>query len=103
MDYRIRLHELAEAELDKIFDDITTEAGPIIAGNYVGGIYELIDGFTTFPERGTVREGPVPGLRIVGYRRTASIAFIVEGDQVTILGVFRRGRNVTADLLKNRL
>ncbi|AVA24995.1 toxin-antitoxin system toxin RelE/ParE family protein (plasmid) [Rhizobium sp. NXC24] len=102
MDYRIRLHELAEAELDKIFDDITAEAGPIIAG-YIGGIYNMIDGFPTFPERGTVREGPVPGLRIVGCRRTTSIAFIVEGDQVTILGVFRRGRNVTADLLKNRL
>ena len=94
---------MAEAELDKIFDDISAEAGPVTAGNYVGGIYEFIEGFATFAERGTVREGPVPGLRIVGYRRTASIAFIVEGDQVTIVGVFRRGRNVTADVLGNRL
>lgn len=103
MDYRVRLHELAAAELDKIFDDITAEAGPVIAGRYVGGIYDLIEGFTTFAERGTVREGPVAGLRIVGYRRTASIAFIVEGDQVTILGVFRRGQNITADMLRNRI
>ena len=74
MEYQIWLHELAEAELDKIFDDITAEAGPIIAGNYVGGIYELVDGFRTFPERGTVREGPLPGLRIVGYRRSARLS-----------------------------
>jgi toxin ParE1/3/4 len=103
MDYRIRLHELAEAELDNIFDDINAQAGPVTAGAYIGGIYELIEGFTTFPERGTVREGPVPGLRIIGYRRTASIAFVVEGDEVTVLGVFRRGQNVTADVLSKRL
>ncbi|KAA1183770.1 type II toxin-antitoxin system RelE/ParE family toxin [Rhizobium tropici] len=103
MDYYIRLHKLAEAELDQIFDDMTANVGPAIAGNYVGGIYELIEGLATFAERGTVREGPVLGLRIIGYRRTASIAFVVEGDQVTVLGVFRRGRNVTADMLRNRL
>ncbi|WP_162944057.1 MULTISPECIES: hypothetical protein [unclassified Rhizobium] len=32
-------------------------------------------------------KGSVPGLSIVGYRRAASIAFVVEGDQVTVLGV----------------
>ncbi|MBB5574978.1 MULTISPECIES: type II toxin-antitoxin system RelE/ParE family toxin [Rhizobium] len=69
MDYRVRLHELAEAELDKIFDDITAEAGPIIAGNYVGGIYELIDGFRTLPEPGTVRDGPVAGLPVTAAAR----------------------------------
>ena len=103
MAYRIRLHELAEAELAKIYDDIRNEVGAVTAGTYVGGIYDLIEGLTTFPERGTVRPGPVPGLRIIGYRRTASIAFTVETDQVTILGVFRRGQNVTSEMLKKRL
>jgi len=56
MDFRIQLHELAEAELDKIFDDISAEAGPVTAGNYVGGIYEFIEGFATFAERGTARD-----------------------------------------------
>ncbi len=59
MDYRVRLHELAEAELDQIYDDIVAEAGPVTAGTYVGGLYDLIAGFATFAERGTVREGPV--------------------------------------------
>lgn len=58
---------------------------------------------TTFAERGTVRDGAVPGLRIIGYRRSASIAFVVEGDQVTVLGVFRRGQNITPEILKNRV
>ncbi len=103
MDYRIRLHEMAEIELDPIYDAINAEAGPVIAGNYVGGIYDLISGLLPFPERGTVRPGSVPRLRVIGYRRSASIAFTVEEDQVTILGVFRRGRDITAKMLRKRL
>jgi len=103
MEYQLRLHELAEAELDAIFDTLNREAGPITAGQYVGGLYDLINGLTTFPERGTVRPGPVPGLRIIGFRRSASLAFTVEAHHITILGVFWRGQNVTPEILKNRL
>jgi toxin ParE1/3/4 len=102
MRHHLRIHRLAQAELRGIFRHIATEAGPVTAQDYVGGIYALIEGLRTFPERGTVRPGPVPGLRIIGYRRTASIAFTVEADQVTILGVFRRGQNVTSEMLKKR-
>ncbi|MDV4159328.1 type II toxin-antitoxin system RelE/ParE family toxin [Rhizobium brockwellii] len=103
MDYYVHVHELAQAELDLIYETIRDEAGISTARSYVGGLYDLIEGLVTFPARGTVRPGPMPGLRIIGYRRTASIAFIVEGDQVTILGVFRRGQNVTPQMLKKRL
>ncbi|WP_281061431.1 MULTISPECIES: hypothetical protein [unclassified Mesorhizobium] len=41
----------------------------------------------------------MPGLRIVGYRRAASIAFAVESEQVLILG----GRNITPELFEGRL
>lgn len=103
MDYKVRLHPEAQAELDTIYSDILDVAGPAIAGAYVGGLYDLIDSFVTFPERGTVRENQVPGLRIIGFRRTASVAFVVEDDVVTILGVFRRGKNLTADLFEDRI
>lgn len=103
MDYYVHLHELAQAELHFIYETIRDQAGIATARNYVDGLYDFIDGIATFPARGTVRPGPVPGLRIIGYRRTASIAFIVEGEQVTILGVFRRGQNVTPQMLKKRL
>lgn len=43
------------------------------------------------------------GLRIVGYRRAVSIAFAVEGGRVLILGIFCAGRNITPELLENRL
>ncbi|TJW33695.1 MAG: type II toxin-antitoxin system RelE/ParE family toxin, partial [Mesorhizobium sp.] len=45
----------------------------------------------------------MPGLRIIGYRRAASIAFAVDGDRVLILGIFYAGRNITPELLEERL
>jgi plasmid stabilization system protein ParE len=37
------------------------------------------------------------GLRLVGYRRRATIAFEVTGDVVIIARIFYRGRNVELD------
>ncbi|WP_306256526.1 MULTISPECIES: type II toxin-antitoxin system RelE/ParE family toxin [Mesorhizobium] len=51
---------------------------------------------------GTERVEIMPGLRIVGYRRV-SITFAVEGGRVLILGIFYAGRNITPELLEDRL
>jgi len=45
----------------------------------------------------------MPGVRIIGYRRAVSIALAVEGEQILILGIFYAGRNITAELLEDRL
>jgi toxin ParE1/3/4 len=45
----------------------------------------------------------VPGLRIIGYKRSASIAFVIQRGEVVILCVVYGGRNITADLLDERL
>jgi len=101
--YEIILHEKAEAELDRLYEDIVLRAGVAIAGNYVSGIYDFIDKLAISPERGTIREGGIPGLRIIGYRGSASIAFFVKDEKITVLGVFYRGQNVTPELLEQRL
>ena len=62
----------------------------------------FIEGLETFPERGTIRESRVPGLRIIGYRRSVSVVFLVRGDDVFILGVFARGRDITEEILEER-
>lgn len=56
-----------------------------------------------FPQRGTERVEIMPGLRIIGYRRAVSIAFAVERESVLILGIFYAGRNITPELLEERL
>ncbi|MCK3778944.1 type II toxin-antitoxin system RelE/ParE family toxin [Ensifer sesbaniae] len=103
MDYRIVYHPKAEAELDKLYADIALVAGSLTAGNFVDGVITFIENLETFPERGSVREGRIPGLRIIGYRRSVSVAFVVHGRDVVILGVFHRGQDITQDLLEERL
>jgi toxin ParE1/3/4 len=102
MAYRIVYHPKAEAELDRLDTDIAVEAGTRIAGTFVDGVITFIESLETFPERGTVRQSAVPGLRIIGYRRSVSVAFSVTGDEVFILGVFARGRDVNDELLEER-
>lgn len=62
----------------------------------------FIEGLEASPQRGTIRESPIPGLRIIGYKRSVSVAFSVRGDDVLILGVFARGRDITEEILKER-
>lgn len=103
--YQIILHERAESELRQLYLDFAGDdkAGPVVAWHYVSGIRHFIAELATFPKRGTVREGLVPGLRIIGYRRSVSIAFVVEEAHVLVLGVFYGGQDITADVLEDRL
>ncbi len=72
-------------------------------GIFVVGIRDHCLGFSTFPQRGTERVEIVPGLRIVGCRRAVNIAFAVEAEHVLFLGIFYAGRNITPELLEDRL
>ena len=103
MEYRIVFHAKAEAELEQLYDDIAERASPAVAWNFVVGIRDHCLGLSTFPQRGTERVEIMPGLRIIGYRRAVSIAFAVDGDRVLILGIFYAGRNITPELLEERL
>ncbi|BCH16072.1 type II toxin-antitoxin system RelE/ParE family toxin [Mesorhizobium sp. L-2-11] len=103
MDYQVVFHPKAEAELQGLYDDIAERASPTIAWNFVAGVRDHCLGLSTFPQRGTERLEVMPGLRIIGYRRTVSIAFAVDGERVLILGIFYRGRNITPEFFEERL
>lgn len=45
-----------------------------------------------FPERGTVREEVRSRLRIIGFERSASVAFVVEDDDVVVLRILAKGQ-----------
>jgi toxin ParE1/3/4 len=103
MAYRIIYRPEATAELDQLLTHISQAAGWPVANAFVGGIIEFIEGLRTFPKRGTERTEILPGLRIIGYKRRASIAFVVLDTEVIVLGVFYGGRNITTALLEERL
>ncbi|WP_280164067.1 type II toxin-antitoxin system RelE/ParE family toxin [Rhizobium sp. RU36D] len=66
---------------------MASEAGHHVAGQYLDRIEAACLSLSVFPERGTVRDHILPGLRIIGFERHASIALIVEGDRVRILRI----------------
>jgi len=88
----------AERHLDELYRTIALNSGPVRADEFVSSIVEYCLGFDLFPERGTRRDDLWPDLRIVGFRRVASIAFRVEGDRVVIHGIYYGGRNFEDDL-----
>jgi toxin ParE1/3/4 len=102
MRYRVVLHQKAEDELNALYDTIAGNAGPTTAWNFVSGIRTFCSQLSDFPERGTQRVELMRGLRIIGYRRSVSIAFAVETDTVIILGIFYGGRNFTAEMFEER-
>lgn len=68
---------------------------PATAARFVDGIVAYCESFETFPERGAHRDDLLSGLRIVGYRKSVTIAFRVNTDSqvVSIFGVFYGGQD----------
>ena len=93
MSHKVIFDIAAQADLTDVYDYLLPRAGERDARTYVDDILNYCVGFETFPERG-IQSDRRPGLRIVGFRRRATIAFEVAADTVIILRVFHRGRNV---------
>ena len=98
MRYRIVFSPEAEAQLAGIFRHIAREASPDTAERFVNAIIDYCEAFDMFPQRGTSREDLRPGLRTIGFRRTATIAFSIAEEIVTIVGVFYGGQDFEAVL-----
>ena len=97
MAYKIELSPEARSDIVDLLDYLVPEAGEAVARAYVARLHAFLRGFDTFPKRGTVRSDLRPGLRVVGFERSASIAFVVEDDTVVILRIFQRGQDLTFD------
>jgi len=73
---------------------LVDRAGEQVAHDYVDRLIDYCEGFETFPQRGARQDDLRQGLRIVGYRRKASIAFHVHDGLVTIVRVFHGGQSI---------
>ena len=98
MSYRVIFSPRAEAQLVELHKNIADHSSPAIGERYTSAIVNYCFAFSMFPHRGTRRDDILPGLRTVGYRRRATIAFEVTEDAVNILGVYYGGQNYEADL-----
>ncbi|MGF6233663.1 toxin ParE1/3/4 [Inquilinus ginsengisoli] len=96
--YRVSYTARAADQLEALYLCIAEDSGPDRAAGYVDAIRDYCDRLETFPHRGSRRDGIRPGLRLLGFRRRVTIAFTVEDEIVTILGVFYGGQDVEAAL-----
>ncbi|UVC08529.1 type II toxin-antitoxin system RelE/ParE family toxin [Rhizobium sp. TH2] len=103
MSYAVIFHKEARRELGSLYKYIADESGPERAWAYILGIREFCDALRSFPKRGTERREIAAGLRIIGYKRRCSIAFAAIDETVVILGIFYRGRAMSANVLARRL
>ncbi len=96
--YRVIFSPEAEAQLVAIYRRISGKTAPTIADRFTGSIIDYCEKLETFPHRGTRRDDLRPGLRTIGFRRRVTIAFAVEADAVTIIGIFYGGQDFEAAL-----
>lgn len=92
--YEVRFHAAAEQDIAELLTELAPKAGADTALGFVGRIIDYCLSFETFPERGTRHDEIAPGLRTVGWRRRATIAFEVTGNKVVILRILYAGRTL---------
>lgn len=83
----------ALTDLALLRDWIAEAASRTTAESYLERVETFLMGFDIASERGTQRNDIRPGLRIVGYQRRLTIAFVTGAKTVTILRVFHRGQD----------
>ena len=81
----------AQTDLRWIYDVISDVSGPAVAARYVSRISDFCQRLELASERGTRRDDIRPGLRVIGFERRISIAFVAEAERVLILRLFYAG------------
>jgi toxin ParE1/3/4 len=94
---RVIFTPLAERHIDSLHEYIAMHASEERADGYVGRIVDFCNGLSTFPLRGTQRDDLLSGLRVTGFERRVTIAFIVTAEAVLIEGIFYGGRDFEAE------
>jgi plasmid stabilization system protein ParE len=91
--YRIVFAPEAEEQLAALYHYIASASSTNIADRFAEAIVRFCESLSTFPERGNKRDEVRPGLRVTHYRKRVVIAFVVDADLVSILGVFYGGQD----------
>ncbi len=83
----------AEEQLAALYRYVAADASPEIAERFTGAIVTYCEALQTFPYIGISREDIRPGLRITNYKRRTVIAFAVDGERASIVGIFYGGQD----------
>jgi toxin ParE1/3/4 len=93
MNYRVVFAPQAMDQLLELYGYIAGASSPDTAARYTEAIVSYCESLRTFPHRGTQRNDVRPGLRITNYKGRTVIAFSVDSEQISIIGVFYGGQD----------
>ncbi|WP_089960017.1 type II toxin-antitoxin system RelE/ParE family toxin [Limnohabitans sp. 2KL-3] len=93
MTHRVVFSPEALEQIADLYQYIASEASPGIALRYTEAIVSYCESLSIFPQRGMKRDDVRPGLRITHYKKRAVIAFAVDAEWVSILGIFYGGQD----------
>lgn len=93
MSYHVVFSPEAQEQLAELYHHIAEAASPVVAARYTEAIVSYCESLRTFPLRGTKRDDVRPGLRITNYKKRTVIAFDVDADHVSIIGLFYGGQD----------
>jgi toxin ParE1/3/4 len=89
---RVQFAPEARDQLEDLERFIREAGSPITAARYVDAIVSFCLRLQTFPERGVPRDDLLPGLRVTHYRQRTVIAYLVDPETVSIVGVYYGGQ-----------
>jgi len=83
----------AERDLADLYEYLADAASPAIAIAFLRRARTWLAGFDIASERGTRRDDLRPGLRVIGFERRVTAAFVVSDERVLILRLFYGGQD----------
>lgn len=96
--YKVILRPSALRDLAGIEHWIEQEASAAVARRYGEAILSCCRKLDRFPDRGRPRDELRDGLRTVVFRGAVTIGYVIAADEVQILAIIGRGRDVEAAL-----
>ena len=93
MNHQVVFSPEALEQLAELYRYIAEAASPDVAAHYTEAIVSYCESLCRFPLRGTQRDDVRPGLRITNYKKRTVIAFDVDADRVSIIGIFYGGQD----------
>lgn len=93
MKFRVVFSPEALEQLAELYRYIAEAASPDVAAQYTEVIVSYCESLDSFPLRGSQRDDVRPGLRITNFKKRAVIAFDVDTEVVSIIGVFYGGQD----------
>lgn len=94
MNRRVILARRALLDLEELFVWLADETGVVTASRYTERLQAFLGRLDIFPERGTLRDDILPGLRLIGFERRVTVGFHVSHQEVVIARILYGGRDL---------